>query len=35
VREIIEAGEEGTLTRMLRDFKRKDIEATVAGEMLP
>ena len=35
VREIIEAGEDGTLTRMLRDFKRKDVEATVAGEMLP
>ena len=35
VREIIEAGEEGTLTRMLRDFKRKDVEAKVAGEVLP
>jgi [acyl-carrier-protein] S-malonyltransferase len=35
VREIYEAGEDGTLTRMLRDFRRKDIEAKVAGEVLP
>ena len=34
VREIFEAGEDGTLTRMLRDFKRKDVEAKVAGDVL-
>ena len=34
VREIFEAGEDGTLTRMLRDFKRKDIEGRSAGEVL-
>jgi [acyl-carrier-protein] S-malonyltransferase len=34
VREIFEAGEDGTLTRMLRDFKRKDVEGRAAGEML-
>jgi [acyl-carrier-protein] S-malonyltransferase len=34
VEEIVEAGEDGTLTRMLRDFRRKDIEARVAGEVL-
>jgi [acyl-carrier-protein] S-malonyltransferase len=34
VREIFEAGEDGTLTRMLRDFKRKDLEGRKAGEVL-
>ena len=34
VTEIVEAGEDGTLTRMLRDFKRKDVEARVAAEAL-
>ena len=34
VREIFEAGEDGTLTRMLRDFKRKDVEGRMAREML-
>ena len=34
VREIFEAGEDGTLTRMLRDFKRKDVEGRTAGEEL-
>ena len=34
VREIFEAGENGTLTRMLRDFKRKDVEGRTAGEVL-
>jgi [acyl-carrier-protein] S-malonyltransferase len=34
VREIFEAGEDGTLTRMLRDFRRKDVEGKVAGEVL-
>jgi [acyl-carrier-protein] S-malonyltransferase len=34
VREIIEAGEDGTLTRMLRDFKRKDVEGRTAAEVL-
>jgi [acyl-carrier-protein] S-malonyltransferase len=34
VREIFEAGEEGTLTRMLRDFKRKDVEGRTAREVL-
>ncbi len=33
VEEIIEAGE-GTLTRMLRDFRRKDIEGRTARELL-
>src|ERR671921_2789453 len=28
VREIYEAGEDGTLTRMLRDFKRRDVTGT-------
>jgi [acyl-carrier-protein] S-malonyltransferase len=35
VREIFEAGEDGTLTRMLRDFKRKDVEGRTAAEVLP
>jgi [acyl-carrier-protein] S-malonyltransferase len=35
VREIFEAGEDGTLTRMLRDFKRKDVEGRTAREVLP
>jgi [acyl-carrier-protein] S-malonyltransferase len=35
VREIFEAGEDGTLTRMLRDFKRKDVVGRPAGEVLP
>jgi len=34
VREILEAGEDGTLTRMLRDFKRKDVTGTTVGEVL-
>jgi [acyl-carrier-protein] S-malonyltransferase len=34
VREIFEAGEDGTLTRMLRDFKRKDVVGKWAGEAL-
>jgi [acyl-carrier-protein] S-malonyltransferase len=34
VREIFEAGEDGTLTRMLRDFKRQDVEGRTAGEVL-
>ena len=34
VREIFEAGEDGTLTRMLRDFKRKDVAGRKAGEVL-
>jgi [acyl-carrier-protein] S-malonyltransferase len=31
---IIEAGEDGTLSRMLRDFRREDIEGRTAREML-
>jgi [acyl-carrier-protein] S-malonyltransferase len=34
VEEIFEAGEDGTLTRMLRDFRRKDIEGWTAREVL-
>jgi [acyl-carrier-protein] S-malonyltransferase len=34
VLEIFEAGEDGTLTRMLRDFKRKDVKGRTAGEVL-
>jgi [acyl-carrier-protein] S-malonyltransferase len=35
VAEIVEAGEDGTLTRMLRDFRRKDkVEGRTAGEVL-
>jgi len=34
VREIFEAGNDGTLTRMLRDFKRKDVEGRTALEVL-
>jgi [acyl-carrier-protein] S-malonyltransferase len=34
VREIIEAGEEGTLTRMLRDFKRKEVDGRTAEAAL-
>jgi [acyl-carrier-protein] S-malonyltransferase len=34
VEEIVEAGEDGTLTRMLRDFRRKDIESRTAREVL-
>ena len=34
VRDIIEAGEDGTLTRMLRDFKRKDVAGQTAAEVL-
>jgi [acyl-carrier-protein] S-malonyltransferase len=34
VREIFEAGEDGTLTRMLRDFKRKDVTGKKVGEVL-
>ena len=34
VREIFEAGEDGTLIRMLRDFKRKDVAGRTAGEVL-
>jgi [acyl-carrier-protein] S-malonyltransferase len=32
--EIVEAGEDGTLTRMLRDFRRKDLEGRTAREVL-
>ncbi len=35
VHEIFEAGEDGTLTRMLRDFKRKDVQGRTALEVLP
>jgi [acyl-carrier-protein] S-malonyltransferase len=35
VREIFEAGEDGILTRMLRDFKRKDVVGRTAREVLP
>ena len=34
VEEIVEAGQDGTLTRMLRDFRRKDISGRTAGEVL-
>jgi [acyl-carrier-protein] S-malonyltransferase len=34
VEEIVEAGEDGTLTRMLRDFGRKDLEGRTAREVL-
>ena len=34
VEEIVEAGEDGTLTRMLRDFRRKDLEGRTAREVL-
>ena len=34
VREIFEAGEDGTLSRMLRDFKRKDVQGRTAKEVL-
>lgn len=34
VEEIVEAGEDGTLTRMLRDFRRKNIEGRTAREVL-
>ena len=34
VDEIFEAGEDGTLTRMLRDFKRKDVRGVTAREAL-
>jgi [acyl-carrier-protein] S-malonyltransferase len=34
VREIFEAGEDGILTRMLRDFKRKDVQGRTALEAL-
>src|SRR5215217_1506078 len=34
VEEIFEAGEDGTLTRMLRDFRRKDIAGRTAREVL-
>ena len=34
VEEIIEAGEGGTLIRMLRDFRRKDIEGRTAREVI-
>jgi [acyl-carrier-protein] S-malonyltransferase len=34
VEEIIEAGEDGTLTRMLRDFRREDIQGRTAREVL-
>ncbi len=32
--EIFEAGEDGTLTRMLRDFKRRDVRGVTAKEAL-
>ncbi|QIN82940.1 acyltransferase domain-containing protein [Rubrobacter tropicus] len=34
VEEIVEAGEDGTLTRMLRDFKREDVTGVTAKEAL-
>lgn len=34
VEEIFEAGHDGTLTRMLRDFRRKEITGRSAGEVL-
>jgi [acyl-carrier-protein] S-malonyltransferase len=34
VEEIIEAGREGTLTRMLRDFRRKELAGRTAEEVL-
>jgi [acyl-carrier-protein] S-malonyltransferase len=34
VEEIVEAGEDGTLTRMLRDFRGKEIEGRTAEELL-
>jgi [acyl-carrier-protein] S-malonyltransferase len=34
VEEIVEAGEDGTLTRMLRDFRHKDIVGRTAREVL-
>ena len=34
VEEILEAGEDGTLTRMLRDFKRKDVKGRKAAEVI-
>jgi [acyl-carrier-protein] S-malonyltransferase len=34
VEEIVEAGEDGTLTRMLRDFRRKGIEGRAAREVI-
>ena len=35
VRKIFEAGEDGTLTRMLRDFKKVDVDGRTAGDVLP
>lgn len=35
VEEVIEAGDDGTLTRLLRDFKGLQIEGRKAGEVLP
>jgi [acyl-carrier-protein] S-malonyltransferase len=35
VRKIFEAGEDGTLSRMLRGFKKVDIDGRPAGEVLP
>ena len=34
VEEIVEAGHDGTLTRMLRDFRRKEINGQTAAEVL-
>jgi len=34
VRQIFEAGEDGTLSRMLRDFKRNDVDGRTAREVL-
>jgi [acyl-carrier-protein] S-malonyltransferase len=34
VREIFEAGKDGTLTSVLRDFKRKDVVGATVGEVL-
>jgi [acyl-carrier-protein] S-malonyltransferase len=34
VEEIIEAGEDGTLIGMLRDFRRSDLEGRTAKEVL-
>jgi [acyl-carrier-protein] S-malonyltransferase len=34
IEEMIEAGKDGTLTRMLRDFRRKEVEGRTAKEVL-
>ena len=35
VEEMVEAGADGTLTRMLRDFRLKEMSGRTAGEVLP